>query len=152
MPLGRRIYYLITPRVASFLSFRPVPSLLARSRWIASRTRPAYNATGGLSSQMTTQPAPAPVQADAGATTQLSVRFEQQVLPPRHPDHATPDPMVRRRTEFRFADGAAALVEQTDYGHPGRFNPPQVRRVPPRLAPRQEELARVAEALATLSS
>ena len=37
-------------------------------------------------------------------------------------------------------DGSRAVLEQTDYGHPGRFNPPQLRRVSAALASREAQL------------
>ena len=61
----------------------------------------------------------------SGENVHMSVTFEQEVLPAHHHSHGTPDPMVRRWVEVEV-DGSRAALEQTDYGHPGRFNPPQL--------------------------
>jgi hypothetical protein len=57
--------------------------------------------------------------------------------------------MVRRVIEFELAEGTATL-EQTDYGHPGRFNPWDPRGIDPRLQPRTGKLIAAAEAIAAL--
>jgi hypothetical protein len=55
-------------------------------------------------------------------TEQVDVRITQEVLPARHESHGTPHPVVQRIFRFEFPRGTA-VVDQTDYGHPGRFNP-----------------------------
>ena len=81
----------------------------------------------------------------------VSVSFLQEVLPAHHHSHGTPDPMVRRWVEVEV-DGSRAVLEQTDYGHPGRFNPPQLRRVSAALASREAQLQALVPVLADLAS
>ena len=88
-------------------------------------------------------------QEEVGATEPLRVSLSQQTFPPHDALHGTPHPMVQRRFLFELPAGQAE-VEQTDYGHPGRFNPCQPRRLPPALQGRAELLAAAAEALARL--
>lgn len=86
-------------------------------------------------------------QASAGIKVQVTVT--EEVFPPGHASHGTPDPVLKR--VFRFVlPGGEAQVDQTDYGHPGRMNPcyPQV--IPPRLQPRTPQILAAAEALAAL--
>jgi hypothetical protein len=70
-------------------------------------------------------------------------------LPPRDDRHGTPHPMVERIFSFELPAGTAE-IDQTDYGHPGRFNPCHARRIPSALQPRTPELLAAAEALARL--
>ena len=53
--------------------------------------------------------------------------------------HGTPDPMIRRVASIRLPAGSAHF-EQTDYGHPGRFNAWEPRGIDAKLQPRTEEL------------
>ena len=87
------------------------------------------------------QPAPAPPA--------VSVSVTQEILPPRDDRHGTPHPMVERVFSFELPAGTA-VVDQTDYGHPGRFNPCHARRRPPALQSRTPQLLAAAEALAGL--
>jgi hypothetical protein len=80
---------------------------------------------------------------------ELRVRLTQEVLPPRHELHGTPHPVVRRIVTFEFPQGTAE-VDQTDYGHPGRFNPCHPRRVPTALQPKTPQILAAAKALAAL--
>jgi hypothetical protein len=57
--------------------------------------------------------------------------------------------MVQRLFTIDLPQGTASL-EQTDYGHPGRFNPPQARKVPPAWQPRTAQLVATAESLGLL--
>ena len=82
---------------------------------------------------------------------QVRVAFRQEVLPAHHPSHGTPDSMVRRWVDVEVGSGRAAL-EQTDYGHPGRFNPPQLRGVSAALASREAQLQALVSVLADLAS
>ncbi len=82
-------------------------------------------------------------------TKRLRVTIEQETLPPNHPSHGTPAPMRRRVIEFEV-DGAQARWEQTDYGHPGRWNPPDPRGVDAALQPGTERLRAAADALTAL--
>ena len=68
-------------------------------------------------------------------------------MPRYDPSHGTPDPMVRRQIVMKLPAGEATF-EQTDYGHPGRFNAWEPRGLAPALQPRIEELRAMCEALA----
>ena len=80
---------------------------------------------------------------------ELSVQVTQEVFPPRHEMHGTPHPVVQRHFTFTFPQGQAE-VDQTDYGHPGRFNPCHAKRIPTPLQPKTDQLVAAAEALAAL--
>ena len=82
----------------------------------------------------------------AGSMREATIRFREEVLPPRDPSHGTADTMVRRVLEFELPSGKAAL-EQTDYGHPGRFNPWDPRGIDGRLQARTAALLAAAEAI-----
>jgi hypothetical protein len=79
----------------------------------------------------------------------LQVRVTQEVFPPRHEMHGTPHAVVQRLFVFELPQGMAE-VDQTDYGHPGRFNPCHARRIPTPLQPSTPKLVAAAEALAAL--
>jgi hypothetical protein len=81
----------------------------------------------------------------------LEISMTEEVLPARDPSHGTPDPMVRRLVMVR-SRGATARFEQTDYGHPGRFNAWAPRGIDARLQPRTDELLRLCEALGALAA
>jgi hypothetical protein len=78
-------------------------------------------------------------------------RFEQRVYPPYDDYHGTPNPMLWRRVTIETRRGSAAF-EQTDYGHPGRLNPWEPRRVTPSLTGRLAQLRAVAESLADVEA
>jgi hypothetical protein len=80
---------------------------------------------------------------------ELTVRITQRVLPPHDPLHGTPHPVVERLVTFETPRGTA-LVDQTDYGHPGRFNPAHARTIPPALQPKTPQLLEAAERLTAL--
>ena len=80
---------------------------------------------------------------------QLDIRITQELFPARHEMHGTPHPVVQRVFIFAFPQGAAE-VDQTDYGHPGRFNPCHAKRIPTPLQPRTGQIVAAAEALAAL--
>ena len=80
----------------------------------------------------------------------INVTFEQEVLPAHHRSHGTPDPVVRRWITVEIGASRAA-IEQTDYGHPGRFNPPQVRLLSTKLASREAQLKDLVPVLAELA-
>lgn len=84
-----------------------------------------------------------------GLSAFVKVRGEQRSYPPYDPFHGTPDAMLWRRIVIETAGGTAVL-EQTDYGHPGRLNPWQPRGVAGALLPRLPELRALAEAVAAL--
>ena len=81
------------------------------------------------------------------AKTETLVYITQEVLPPHDASHGTPSAVVQRVFTFTFLQGTVE-VDQTDYGHPGRFNPCHVRPVPLALQPRTGQLLAAAEALA----
>ena len=85
----------------------------------------------------------------AESTREAIVRFREERLPARDPSHGTPDPMVRRLLEFELPQGRAQW-EQTDYGHPGRFNPWQPRRIDAAVQSKTPQLQAAAEALTAL--
>ena len=90
--------------------------------------------------------------AQAGAEPRLgevSVRVTQEVFPPRHEMHGTPHAVQQRLFVFELPQGTAE-VDQTDYGHPGRFNPCHARRMPSSLQPKTTQIVAAAEALAAL--
>jgi hypothetical protein len=67
------------------------------------------------------------------------------------PAHGTPDPMIRRVATIRLPTGEATF-EQTDYGHPGKFNAWDPRGIATKLQPRSEELRAICTALTPLLS
>jgi hypothetical protein len=73
----------------------------------------------------------------------------EELLPAYDPSHGTPDPMLRRTLVLRIA-GAEAQFEQTDYGHPGRFNEWVARGIDSRLQTRANDLLRACDALSAL--
>ena len=85
--------------------------------------------------------------ADIRIPLQISVSHE--LFPANDPAHGTPHEMVKRVLTVR-AEGTMAVFEQTDYGHPGRFNPWAARGVDARLQPRTAELMALCEAITPL--
>jgi len=81
----------------------------------------------------------------------LHVSVSEQTLPPHDPSHGTQHAMVRRVITVRMGD-ASASFEQTDYGHPGRFNEWSPRGIDARLQPRAPQLAALREAVSPLLS
>jgi hypothetical protein len=57
--------------------------------------------------------------------------------------------MIRRVLEFELA-ASKSMWEQTDYGHPGRFNPWEPRGIDTRLQPKTALLRAAAEAIGAL--
>ena len=82
-------------------------------------------------------------------TKTATIRYHEELLPPHDASHGTADPMVRRTLEFELPQGKAAL-EQTDYGHPGRFNPWDARGIDPKLQAKTPLLKAAAEAIGDL--
>ena len=80
---------------------------------------------------------------------QVAVRLSEQVLAPEDPLHGTPDQVVRRLATVDTPGGEASW-EQTDYGHPGRFNPWEPRGVSVSLQPKFGQLLTAVEAVAAL--
>ena len=85
----------------------------------------------------------------AESATEAVIRLREEQTPARDPSHGTPDPMVRRTLQFELPEGTAEW-EQTDYGHPGRFNPWEPRRIDAKLQPKTAQLQALAEALTAL--
>jgi hypothetical protein len=83
------------------------------------------------------------------ASMVFELSITEQQFPRYDPSHGTPDPMVRRVAHVR-ARGGQATFEQTDYGHPGRFNDWEPRGIDAKLQPRTEELRRICESLGSL--
>jgi len=79
----------------------------------------------------------------------FDLSFLEEHYPSFDPAHATPDPMVRRVVVIRSEKGDA-LFEQTDYGHPGRFNDWSPRGIAPALQPRADELREICEQIGSL--
>jgi len=80
---------------------------------------------------------------------QATLRYREETLPPYDPGHGTPHAMVRRVLEFELPQGKARW-EQTDYGHPGRFNPWDPRGIDTKLQAKTGQLRAVAEAIGEL--
>ena len=81
--------------------------------------------------------------------TLVELTVTEQHLPRYDPSHGTPDPMVRRMLAVRTPAGEARF-EQTDYGHPGRFNNWEPRGIDTRLQPRMDALRRLCEDVGAL--
>ena len=80
---------------------------------------------------------------------EAAVLYREELLPALHESHGTPHAMVRRTIQFELPRGHAGW-EQTDYGHPGRFNAWEPRRIDTKLQANVEELRTIAEALSAL--
>jgi len=83
------------------------------------------------------------------AATAIEISVTEERFPRYDAAHGTPDPMVRRLLTLRLPKGAARF-EQTDYGHPGRFNDWEPRGIDTPLQPRTDELRAVCAALTPL--
>ena len=79
----------------------------------------------------------------------VRVTVTETSLPPHHYLHGTPHAVVSRL--FTFELGAnTAEVDQTDYGHPGKFNPCHAKTIPTGLQAKTSQLVAAAESLAAL--
>ncbi len=83
------------------------------------------------------------------ATTTVQISVTEEHFPRYDAAHGTPDPMVRRLLTLTLPDGSARF-EQTDYGHPNRFNAWEPRGIDTALQPRTNELRSVCDAIAPL--
>ena len=83
------------------------------------------------------------------ASQVMQIAVTRQIYPARHERHATPHAVEERVFTFTFPAGTA-VVDQTDYGHAGRFNPCHARPIPLALQPKTPALLAAAEALAAL--
>lgn len=79
----------------------------------------------------------------------VSLRLEEQRFPRYDDAHGTPDPMVRRTLAITLPRGSARF-EQTDYGHPGRWNAWEPRGIDAALQPRTADLKALCEAVSQL--
>ena len=87
--------------------------------------------------------------AACAARGAFTVRVTEQVLPLDHALHGTPHAVIQRHFTFELPAGTA-VVDQTDYGHPGRFNPCHAKHVPLPLQLCTPQLLAAVEALAAL--
>lgn len=85
----------------------------------------------------------------ADAQLEATFRFREERLPARDPSHGTPHPVVRRWVEIELPQGVARW-EQSDYGHPGRFNPWDPRGIDAGLQPQTERLRNAADAISSI--
>jgi len=83
------------------------------------------------------------------AEARVQITITEEHFPRYDPAHGTPDPMVRRFITMQLTAGAAKF-EQTDYGHPRRFNAWEPRGVDAPLQPRTEELRAICASLTPL--
>ena len=83
------------------------------------------------------------------AASMVSIAVTEQHFPRYDAAHGTPDPMVRRLLTISLPAGAARF-EQTDYGHPGRFNTWEPRGMDAALQPRTPELLALCAAVTPL--
>ena len=74
-----------------------------------------------------------------GPTPLIEITVTEESFPRYDPAHGTPDPMIRRLAKILHG-AAQARFEQTDYGHPGRFNPWDPRGIDAPLQARSEQL------------
>ena len=77
------------------------------------------------------------------------VTVTEESFPPHHASHGTPHAMVQRLFRFDLPEGVA-VVDQTDYGHPGRFNPYHARKMPSALQPKTDAIVAAAGATGML--
>ena len=84
-----------------------------------------------------------------GVTERFELSLEQEEAPPYHPSHGTPHAMKSRTLVIRVGD-ATARFEQTDYGHPGRFNPWSPRGIDAPLQARSDALLRLCDSVSAL--
>jgi hypothetical protein len=78
-----------------------------------------------------------------------TVTIDETSLPPHHLLHGTPHTVVSRLFRFELTAGVAE-VDQTDYGHPGKFNPCHAKKIPTILQPKTNLIVAAAEAIAAL--
>lgn len=83
------------------------------------------------------------------STYGVELTMREATFPPYDAAHGTPDTMVQRTLVLRLPAGTARF-EQTDYGHPGRFNPWSPRGIDPQLQARTDALTRLCDAVTEL--
>ena len=79
----------------------------------------------------------------------LEISLTEQRYPRYDPAHGTPDPMIRRLIVIRAPKGEARF-EQTDYGHPGRFNSWDPLGIAPSLQSRAYDLETICQRIGSL--
>ena len=83
------------------------------------------------------------------ASIVIEISVIEERFPPYDPEHATPDPMLRRTLTIRTSK-ASARFEQTDYGHAGRLNAWEPRGIDASLQARANELQALCNAITPL--
>jgi hypothetical protein len=83
------------------------------------------------------------------ATTRIEISISEELFPRYDAAHGTPDPMIRRLATFKLPTGEATF-EQTDYGHPGRFNNWEQRGLTSKLQPQEPALRAICASLEAL--
>ncbi len=78
-----------------------------------------------------------------------TVRLVEEHYPPHDALHGTPHEMLRRVLEIELPDGTSTW-EQTDYGHPGRYNDWEPRGIDARLQTKTARLKAAAQAIGEL--
>jgi hypothetical protein len=84
-----------------------------------------------------------------GVGQRFELTVEQEEVPAFHPSHGTPNAMKSRTLVVRVGT-ATARFEQTDYGHPGRFNPWSPRGIDASLQSRNDALLRLCDSVSAL--
>jgi len=79
----------------------------------------------------------------------VRVTVTQEEFGPHHAMHGTPHKVRSRLFRFELPQGVAD-VDQTDYGHPGRWNPCHAKKIPGSLQPRTNQIVAAAEGVAAL--
>jgi hypothetical protein len=82
-------------------------------------------------------------------TAAIEIHVTEQHYPPYDDAHGTPDPMVKRVATLILPAGSARF-EQTDYGHPGRFNAWEPRGIDAKLQASTGELRAACAAITPL--
>jgi hypothetical protein len=81
----------------------------------------------------------------------VDINVTEELFPAYDAAHGTPDPMVRRLLTLRLPAGSARF-EQTDYGHPGRFNTWEPRGIDSALQPKTKDLLALCDAISSLTN
>lgn len=79
----------------------------------------------------------------------IRITVTQEEFGPHHAMHGTPHTVRSRLFRFELPQGIAE-VDQTDYGHPGRWNPCHAKTVPTPLQAKTPKLVTAAEGVAAL--
>jgi len=79
----------------------------------------------------------------------VRLTVSEEEFGPHHAIHGTPHRVRQRLFRFELPEGTAE-VDQTDYGHPGRWNPCHAKTIPARLQPKTNQLVAAAEGVSAL--